>query len=160
MKIAENAVAVIDYVLTDDDGNKLDQSSDGNFAYLQNGRNIIPGLENALAGKEAGEQLQVTIPPAEAYGERSLEAIQSVPREMFPAEAEIQIGMQFQGQSPEGHVNVVTVTEVKDDVIIVDGNHPLAGKTLHFDVTVVSVREASEEELAHGHVHGPGGHQH
>ena len=79
---------------------------------------------------------------------------------MFPAEAEIQVGMQFQGQSPEGHVNVVTVTEVKDDQVIVDGNHPLAGKTLHFDVTVVEVREASEEELTHGHVHGPGGHEH
>lgn len=160
MKIARNAVAVIDYTLTDDDGTVLDQSNEGQFAYLHNGRNIIPGLEAALLDKQAGDQLNVSIEPDQAYGERDLGQIQRIPREMFPAEADIQPGMQFQGQSPEGHITVVTVAEIDGNTIVVDGNHPLAGKTLHFDVTVVDVREASQEELEHGHVHGPGGHDH
>lgn len=160
MKITSNAVAIIDYTLTDDDGNIIDQSTDGNFAYIHNGRNIIPGLEKALEEKQAGDQLRVTIEPAQAYGERDLAQIQRIPREMFPADADIKAGMQFQGQSPDGQVSVVTVAELDGETVVVDGNHPLAGKTLHFDVAVVEVREASQEELEHGHVHGPGGHQH
>ena len=160
MKITQNAVAVIDYTLTDSDGTVIDQSTDGNFAYLHNGMNIIPGLEAALLEKEAGDQLKVTVEPEQAYGEKDLAAIQQIPREMFPPEAEIEAGMQFQGESPEGQVTVVTVTAIDGDTVIVDGNHPLAGLTLNFDVTVVDVREASAEELEHGHVHGPGGHDH
>ncbi len=160
MKITQNAVATIDYKLTDDEGNVIDQSTDGNFAYLHNGRNIIPGLEAALQDKQAGDHLNVTIEPAQAYGERDLAQIQRIPREMFPPETEIKPGMQFQGQSPDGQVSVVTVTDVDGDTVVVDGNHPLAGKTLHFDVNVVDVREATAEELEHGHVHGPGGHDH
>lgn len=160
MKISQNVVATIDYTLTDNDGTVIDQSTDGNFAYLHNGHNIIPGLEAALLDKEAGDQLNVTIEPAQAYGEKDLAAIQQIPREMFPADADIKPGMQFQGQSPDGQVTVVTVTAIDGDTVVVDGNHPLAGLTLNFDVTVVDVREASAEELEHGHVHGPGGHEH
>ena len=160
MKITRNAVATIDYTLKDDDGTIIDQSADGNFAYLHNGMNIIPGLEASLLEKQAGDQLNVTIEPAQAYGEKDLAAIQRIPREMFPAETEITPGMQFQGESPEGQVSVITISEIDGDTIVVDGNHPLAGLTLHFEVTVVEVREASAEELEHGHVHGPGGHEH
>ncbi len=160
MKIAQNVIATIDYTLTDNDGTVIDQSTDGNFAYLHNGHNIIPGLEAALLEKEAGDQLNVTVEPAQAYGEKDLAAIQQIPREMFPPEADIQPGMQFQGESPEGQTSVVTVTAIDGETVVVDGNHPLAGLTLNFDVTVVDVREASAEELEHGHVHGPGGHEH
>ncbi|MFK8067971.1 MAG: peptidylprolyl isomerase [Gammaproteobacteria bacterium] len=160
MKITKNAVATIDYTLKDDDGNIIDQSTDGNFAYLHNGLNIIPGLEKALLDKEAGDQVTAVINPEEGYGERDLAQIQRIPREMFPPEADIQVGMQFQGQSPEGQQSVVSVTDIDGDTIVVDGNHPLAGITLNFDVTIIEVREASAEELEHGHVHGPGGHDH
>lgn len=160
MKISNNAIATIDYTLKDDDGNILDQSTDGDFAYLHNGRNIIPGLEKALLEKESGDELNVTIQPADGYGERDLALIQRIPRDNFPPDVEIQQGMQFQGQSPDGHVSIVTVTDIDGDTIVADGNHPLAGKTLHFEVKVIDVREASQEELDHGHVHGPGGHQH
>ena len=160
MKITQNSVAVIDYTLKDDDDNIIDQSADGTFAYLHNGRNIIAGLETALLEKQSGDQLNVTVEPAQAYGERDLAQIQRIPREMFPADAEIQAGMQFQGESPEGDATLVTVAELDGDTVVVDGNHPLAGMKLHFDVTVVDVREASQEELEHGHVHGPGGHDH
>ena len=160
MKITQNVIATIDYTLTDNDGTVIDQSTDGNFAYLHNGHNIIPGLEAALLEKEAGDQLNVTVEPAQAYGEKDLAAIQQIPREMFPPEADIQPGMQFQGESPEGQTSVVTVTAIDGETVVVDGNHPLAGLTLNFDVTVVDVREASAEELEHGHVHGPGGHEH
>ncbi len=160
MKIAENSVATIDYTLKDDEDVVIDQSSDGNFAYLHNGQNIIPGLEAALLGKAAGDKVEVTVEPAQAYGEKDLAQIQRVPRDMFPAEADIQPGMQFQGESPDGQMSVVTVSDIDGDEVVVDGNHPLAGLTLHFDVSVVDVREASAEELEHGHVHGPGGHAH
>lgn len=160
MKIAKDAVAIIDYTLKDDDNNLLDQSSDGSFAYLHNGQNIIPGLENALLEKQAGDELSVSIDSAKAYGERDLALIQRIPRENFPEDVEIEAGMQFHGQSADGQMSVITVTEIDGDTVVADGNHPLAGKTLHFDVKVIEVREASQEELDHGHVHGPGGHQH
>lgn len=160
MKITENAVVVIDYTLKDDDDNIIDQSADGNFAYLNNGRNIISGLEKALVDKEKGDQVSASIGPADGYGERDESQVQKISREMFPPEADIQVGMQFQGQSAEGHQAVITITEINGDEIVADGNHPLAGMTLHFEVTIVDVREATEEELEHGHVHGAGGHQH
>ncbi len=160
MKITKDVVAVIDYTLTDNDGTVIDQTTDGNFAYLHNGMNIIPGLEAALLEKEAGDQLKVTIEPAQGYGEKDLAAIQQIPRKMFPAEADIKVGMQFQGESSDGQMTVVTITAINGDTLTVDGNHPLAGLTLNFKVTVVDVREASAEELEHGHVHGAGGHNH
>lgn len=160
MQIADNTVVTIDYTLKDDDGNILDSSSDGQFAYLHGSNNIIPGLENALTGKSSGDEIDVKVSPAEGYGERHDSMVQAVPRDMFDSEQEIQVGMQFHAQSPEGEMIVVTVTDVEGDDITVDGNHPLAGKNLNFGVKVVDVREATSEELDHGHVHGPGGHQH
>ena len=160
MQIADNTVVIIDYTLKDDAGNILDSSNDGQFAYLHGANNIIPGLENALTGKSSGDKIDVTVSPAEGYGERNDNMVQAVPRDMFDSDQEIQVGMQFHAQSPQGDMIVVTVTDIDGDDITVDGNHPLAGKNLNFDVKVVDVREATSEEIDHGHVHGPGGHHH
>ena len=160
MQITKNKVASINYVLKDNDGNVLDQSSDGSFAYLHGASNIIPGLENALEGKKQGDKVQVTIKPEDGYGEQNPALIQQVPRSAFPEDMEIKAGMQFQAASDGGHETLVTVTGVEGDQVTVDGNHPMAGQTLNFDVSVGEVRDASEEELSHGHVHGPDGHHH
>ena len=160
MQIADKMVVTIDYTLKDDNGNILDSSNDGNFAYLHGSNNIIPGLENALTGKSAGDEVEVTVSPTEGYGERNDSMVQAVPRDMFDSEQEIEVGMQFHAQSPEGDMVVVTVMDVDDDDITVDGNHPLAGMNLNFGVKVIDIREATTEEIDHGHVHGPGGHNH
>lgn len=160
MQIGNNSVAIIDYILKDSEGNVLDQSGDGAFAYLHGAQNIIPGLEAALEGKSAGDAVQVEIAPEDGYGEHDPEAIQEIPRSMFPEDMEIQTGMQFQAQSPEGHMMALTIVEAKEETVVADANHALAGVTLNFDVTIKEVRQASEEELEHGHVHGPGGHDH
>lgn len=160
MQIAKDRVATIDYVLKDDEGNVIDQSQDGNFAYLHGAHNIIPGLENALAGKSEGDEVSVRVNPAEGYGERHEELVQVVQREMFPDDVDVEVGMQFHAQSPDGQMIVITVTDIEDENITIDGNHPLAGVNLNFDVKVCEVRDATDEEVAHGHVHGAGGHHH
>ncbi|MCF6336449.1 MAG: peptidylprolyl isomerase [Gammaproteobacteria bacterium] len=160
MTIAENKVVTLHYTLTDDEGTVIDQSDDGSFLYLHGASNIIPGLENALTGKTSGDELKVTVPPEEGYGERDDARLESVSREMFPADAEIEAGMQFHAEGPEGEMMTVTVAGVDGDTVKIDGNHPLAGVQLNFDVKVIDVRDASAEEVEHGHVHGPGGHQH
>lgn len=159
MIISENVVVLFHYSLTDENGNELDSSTDKDpLAYIHGHKNIIPGLEKELDGKKEGDVMVVTIEAAEAYGERQEQMIQEVPRASFQVE-EMTVGMRFEAQTPNGPVSVV-VTNVTDDMVTVDGNHPLAGKDLTFDVKIDSVREATEEELEHGHVHGPGGHQH
>ena len=160
MQIAQNSVVTLHYTLKDNDGNIIDKSDDGSFLYLHGAMNIIPGLENALAGKTAGEELSVSVAPAEGYGEKDPGRVQEVPKEMFESSEEIKVGVQFHAQGPDGNAVVVTVTEVRDDVVVVDGNHALAGVDLNFDVKIVDVREASEEEISHGHVHGEHGHHH
>lgn len=160
MKVADNTVVLIDYTLTDNDGAVIDSSEGaGPLAYLHGAGNIIPGLEEALLGKEAGDEVQAKIEPAKGYGERHEQLKQDVPRELFSGVDDVQVGMQFQSETEQGPV-LVTVVEINDDMVTVDGNHPLAGMHLNFDVTIREVREASEEELAHGHVHGEGGHHH
>ena len=160
MQIENDKVVTINYTLTDDAGTIIDQSQDSTFSYLHGAQNIIPGLEDALHGKQAEDKLQVTIEPEKAYGERDDSQIQAVPREMFPEDVDIEAGMTFHAESPDGAPVTVTVTEVSDATVTVDGNHPLAGQTLNFDVEVIGVREAGEQELEHGHVHGPDGHHH
>jgi len=161
MQISTNSVVLIDYTLTNDQGNVIDTSSGGEpLAYLQGHQNIISGLESALEGKSAGDRVQVSIAPADGYGERDESLSQAVPRQMFEEADKVTVGMQFHTQTEQGHEQVVTVTAVDAEHVTVDANHPLAGETLNFDVTVVEVREALPEELAHGHVHGPGGHHH
>lgn len=158
MQIEAQKVVTLNYTLTDSDGNVIDQSQDGSFAYLHGASNIIPGLENALQGKQAGDSVEVSVDPADGYGERDASKTQAVPRNMFPEDTEIQPGMQFQAQGPNGESLVVTVVEIDDDSVTVDGNHPLAGVQLNFAVDVLEVRDAQQEELDHGHVHSPGGH--
>lgn len=160
MQIANDKVVLIHYTLTDDEGKVLD-SSEGQepLAYLHGHGNIIPGLENALTGRSAGEKLSVTVAPIDGYGERDNDMVQSVPKSAFQGVDEILPGMQFQAQSPEG-MQLVTVLDVDGDEVILDGNHPMAGLTLNFAVEITEVRDASREELEHGHVHGPGGHHH
>ena len=160
MQIDKHSVVTLHYTLKDNDGNILDESSDGSFCYLHGENNIIPGLESALAGRISGDELSVTVPPEEGYGEHDAERTQAVPRDMFPPEHEIEPGMQFQAQGPEGQALLVTVVKVEEDSVTVDGNHPLAGVQLNFDVKIIEVRTANEEEIEHGHVHGPGGHHH
>ncbi len=160
MKITKNVVASISYELTDDAGTVLDSSKgQAPLAYLHGNQNLIPGLENELEGKGSGDAFKVRIEPENAYGVRDDEMVQDVAREQFPSDVDIQPGMQFQAQTPAG-MQVVTVVGVKDETVTLDGNHPLAGVALNFDVEVVEVREATSEELEHGHVHGPGGHHH
>ena len=151
---------MLHYTLTDNEGKVIDKSDDGSFAYLHGARNIIPGLEDALAGKATGDELKVSIPPEEGYGHRDESMLQEVPKTMFEDDSQIAVGSQFHAQGPNGEMLVVTVMEVNDDNVVVDGNHPLAGVELNFDVMIVDVRDASAEELEHGHVHGPGGHHH
>jgi len=152
MQISENSVVSIDYVLTDAAGEELDRSGEGSpLAYLQGANTIIPGLERALVCKTAGESLRVEVAPADGYGEYNDDLVQVVSLEMFEDADAIKPGMRFETSS-DGD-GVVTVTEVSDAGVTVDGNHPLAGQTLMFDVTVANVREATAEELSHGHVH-------
>jgi FKBP-type peptidyl-prolyl cis-trans isomerase SlyD len=160
MQITDNKVVSINYTLTDDANNVIDSSEGGDpLAYLHGANNIIPGLEIALSGKSVGDKLKVTVKPEDAYGVRDEALLQVIPRDRFEPDVDIQIGMQFQTPSESG-LEVVTVIQVTDDGVTVDGNHPLAGVTLLFNVEVVEVRDASEEELSHGHVHGPDGHHH
>jgi FKBP-type peptidyl-prolyl cis-trans isomerase SlyD len=160
MQISQNSVVLIDYRLTNDAGDELDSSAEhGPLAYLHGHGNIVPGLEQALEGRSVGDEFSVSIEPAMAYGELNPALTQTLPSSMFGGVDQIAVGMQFHAQTDHG-VEVVTVTAVESDEVTIDGNHPMAGKTLHFDVTVREVRTASEEELAHGHVHGEHGHQH
>jgi FKBP-type peptidyl-prolyl cis-trans isomerase SlyD len=161
MQIAQDKVVLIHYTLTDDGGKVLDSSSGGDpLAYLHGQGNIIPGLEKALEGKQAGDKLNVRVEPTEGYGVRDASLVQQVPRRAFGSVSKVEPGMQFHAQSAQGQMRVVTVTHVKGDMVTVDGNHPLAGEVLVFDVEVAEVRDATGEELEHGHVHGPGGHHH
>ena len=160
MQIESNSVVTLHYTLKDNDGNIIDQSDDGSFLYMHGAMNIIPGLENALAGKSAGDEISVKVSPEEGYGVKDEARIQEVPKDMFDKSDEIQVGVQFHAQGPDGSAVVVTVIEVKDDAVVIDANHALAGVDLNFEVKIVDVREASEEEIEHGHVHGPHGHQH
>jgi FKBP-type peptidyl-prolyl cis-trans isomerase SlyD len=160
MLIEKDRVALIHYTLTDDSGAVIDSSTGGEpLAYLHGSGNLVPGLENALEGKRAGEKFSVTVAPADGYGVRDEQLIQRVPKRSLGGAGEIKKGMQFQAQVGGG-IRVFTVTAVVGDMIMLDGNHALADKRLNFQIDVVEVRAASEEELAHGHVHGVGGHHH
>src|SRR5688572_1549777 len=160
MAIEKDKVVSIDYTLTGEDGQVLDSSQGREpLAYLHGAGNIIPGLENALEGKAPGDELNVMVPPDQAYGPRDERMVQPVPRTAFQGVADIQPGMQFQANTNAGP-RLITVVDVAADQVTIDANHPLAGATLNFDVKVVNVRDATNEEKSHGHVHGPGGHQH
>lgn len=160
MHIEKNRVVTLNYTLRDEQGTVIDTSEGRSpLTYLHGKGNIIPGLEQALAGKAAGEKLDVSIQPEEAYGVRDERLVQILPRSKLPEGAEVRPGMQLRTDGARGP-RLVSVVKVERDFITVDGNHPLAGRTLHFSVEVAEVRKATHEEVSHGHVHGPGGHHH
>jgi len=157
MKIANNLAVSIHYTLKNDAGDVVDASEGAEpLVYLHGHQNIVPGLENALAGCEVGEAKKVSVSPAEGYGEKNDELIQTVPRAMFTGVDKIELGMEFQVQNSEGQAHFVEVVDVTGEEVVIDGNHGLAGQNLHFEVEVLEVREATKDELEHGHVHGAG----
>ena len=158
MQVADNMAVSIHYTLTNDDGEVLDSSiGDDALVYLHGRENIISGLEKALVGKVAGDKFNVRIAPENAYGELTDDMIQVISRDMFEGIDDIEVGMQFHADVSYGS-GVVTVVSIDDDNITIDGNHPLAGLALTFDVEVIDVRAATEEEATHGHIHGAGCH--
>ncbi len=160
MKINANSVASFHYTLKNDAGETLD-SSEGQdpLSYLHGAQNIVPGLEKEMEGKSIGDSFSVVVQAAEGYGEIDENLLQELPKSMFAGVENIEAGMEFQAQTEHG-VQIIAVTKVEGDSVYVDGNHPLAGQNLHFDIEVTDIRDASQEELDHGHVHGPGGHHH
>jgi FKBP-type peptidyl-prolyl cis-trans isomerase SlyD len=160
MSIAANQVVSIHYTLKGDDGKVIDSSAAGEpLTYLHGHGNLIPGLERELLGKSRGDKLQVKIAPADGYGEYDPQLVQRVARRSLKGIANVRVGMRLQAQTPQGS-RAVTVTHITGDMVTLDGNHPLAGQNLNFEVEVAAVRAATEEELSHGHVHGPDGHHH
>lgn len=163
MQISEGTVATFRYTLTDAAGEVLDASAPGQaMPYLHGASNIVPGLEQALEGRSAGDTFEVAVLPEDGYGPHHPELVQVVPRQAFQGVDNLSVGMQFQagGAASDGDGMMVVVTALDGDNVTVDGNHPLAGQTLHFAIEVEDVRAATEEETQHGHVHGAGGHHH
>ena len=160
MKISKGKVVSIHYALNDAAGEVL-ESSEGEapLEYLHGHGNIIAGLEKVLHGKAAGEKLKAVIPPEDGYGVRDEAMVKRLPLSSFQNQDEVQVGAQFQADTSQGP-RLATVTEMDDENVTIDLNHPLADQTLSFDIEVVDVREATEEELSHGHAHGPEGHAH
>ena len=160
MSIAQDQVVSIHYTLKNDAGEVLDSSASGEpLTYLHGHGNLIPGLERELTGKNIGDKLAVTIAPADGYGDYDNALVQRVPRRALKGIQHLRVGMQLQAQTEQG-ARTVTVTRLAGDLVTLDGNHPLAGQNLNFEVEVKDVRAATPEELAHGHVHGPDGHHH
>ena len=160
MKIADKHVVTLNYTLTDNDGEIIDQAQDGSFVYLHGAENIILGLEKELTDKVVGDKFTVKVSPEEGYGARDDSRVENVPREMFPEDQQIDPGMVFHAEGPNGETITVTVLEVNDETVKIDSNHALAGIDLNFEVEVMHVREAEPVEIEHGHVHGPDGHHH
>ncbi|MGD8783232.1 MAG: peptidylprolyl isomerase [Thioalkalispiraceae bacterium] len=156
MQISANKVVTIDYTLKDNDDQIIDESKNGEFAYLHGASNIIPGLESALDDKKSGDTLSVSIEPKDGYGDRIPSMTQVVSMDMFDTPEQVQVGQQFHAQGADGQDIMITVTNVDGDQVTIDGNHPLAGMQLNFDVTVIDVRDATEQEIEHGHVHAHG----
>ena len=156
MNITKHKVAAIHYTLRDSDGNVLDTSEGRDpLYYLHGANNLIPGMEEGLEGRAKGDHLQLDVAPEKGYGKHDPQLVEEVPRQAFGGQ-NIEVGMQFETNDGQ----VVTVTDVSPDMVTVDANHPLADQNLHFDVEVIDVRDATADELAHGHVHGPGGANH
>jgi FKBP-type peptidyl-prolyl cis-trans isomerase SlyD len=159
VQVGKNTVVGLTYELTDADG-KVIEKTDGPIEYLHGGYDgIFPLVEQALVGRTVGDSCRVRLEPDDAFGEYDAELMHLEPRSKFPAN--IAVGMRFEGRGVEsGTTLVYTVTDVAEDKVVVDGNHPLAGRTLQFACAVTAVRAATAEELEHGHVHGAHGHEH
>ena len=152
-------VVLMHYTLTSDQGEVID-TSDGRepMAYLHGADNIVPGLERQLEGLALGSSIRAVVTPAEGYGDRNEDATQVLPRDLFPADMELEPGMPFAAEAGEGQVMHFFVVSIQEDAVLVDANHPLAGMNLNFAVEIVGIRDPTAEELEHGHPHGPEGH--
>jgi len=160
LEISADRVVTIHYTLKSDSGAVLDSSAGGEpLAYIQGHGNLVAGLEKALEGKQEGSSVAVVVSPADGYGTRDESLVQRVPKRSLQGAGAIKKGMQFHARTDDG-MRLFTVAAVIGDMVTLDANHPLADQTLHFEVQVVGVREATAEELEHGHVHGAGGHHH
>jgi FKBP-type peptidyl-prolyl cis-trans isomerase SlyD len=158
MSIDKNNVVSFHYTLKNGQGEVIESSADQDpLEYLHGHRNIIPGLERELTGKSVGEKFTATIKPENAYGNYDEGLLQTLSRDEFEGVDQLQIGMQFEVEDDDG-IGLVTVTEINDDEVTIDGNHPLAGEILQFDIEVLEIRDATSEELTHGHAHNPDGH--
>lgn len=161
MTIQKDKVVTMHYHLTDPDGQVLDSSRDSDpLTYLHGAGHLIGGLEQALTGLDVGATKTVEVEPADAYGEHNANAMQTVPRQELAGIENLEVGMQLQAHSPNGETVTFFVTEIRDDAVMLDPNHPLAGVALTFDVEIMDIRDATDEELSHGHVHGEGEHHH
>lgn len=161
MTLQSNKVITFNYTLKDKEGQILDSTSnDGPYSFLTGQNQVLPGLELALAGMIIGSKKNIKLLAADAYGEYDEGAIQIVKREFFPEEVELEIGITYFAHSPEGKNLQFVIAKIENDDVTVDFNHPFAGKELEFDVELLDVRDATPEEISHGHVHGPGGHHH
>jgi FKBP-type peptidyl-prolyl cis-trans isomerase SlyD len=161
MKITNGCVVAMDYTLKTEDGSLIDTSEgDEPLWYLHGSGQIVPGLEAALTGRQAGDKLEAVVKPEDGYGLRRSDRVLTVPRSRLPEGPEPEVGMQLEAQGRRGEQVILWVTEVNGDQVTLDGNHPLAGHTLYFEVEVKHVREATAEERLHGHVHGPDAYPH
>lgn len=160
MKVAKNTVVSIAYTLKDSDGNVLDTAeADAPLAYLHGCGNLIPGMEKALDNRDTGEKFEVVVPPEEGYGTFNDDLVWELDKDQFEDAGSLELGAQFVMETDDEQV-LVEVVDIQDDFVVVDGNHELADETLHFEIEVVDVREATAEEIDHGHAHGPDGHDH
>ncbi|MBT8377952.1 MAG: peptidylprolyl isomerase [Ignavibacteria bacterium] len=161
MSVEMNKVIIFNYTLKDDTGTVLDSSENKEpLSFLSGSNTILPKLEKTLTGMIIGSKKNVKLSTEDAYGDYKEEAVQTVNKDQFPKEAQLTVGASYMANSPDGKQMPFVITEVKEQDITVDFNHPLAGKDLEFDVELIDVREATPEEMQHGHVHGPGGHHH
>lgn len=160
MKIVKDVVVSIAYIMKNEDGMILDEATTEHpLDYLHGHFNLVDGLENELEGKAVGDKLEVTVTPENGYGEYDDDLVQRVPSEVFGDVEELEVGMRFLADTDQGQIPV-EITAVEDGFVVVDANHTLAGQTMHFSVEVLAIREASAEELTHGHAHGAHGHHH
>jgi len=161
MALQEKKVVTFNYTLKDENGEVLDSTEKGGpFSFVTGNKQVLPRLEDALSSMIIGSKKNIKLAATDAYGEYDEGAVQKVKRNLFPEEAELEIGSSYFAHSPEGQHLQFIVTEIENDDITVNFNHPLAGKNLEFDVELMDVRDATPEEISHGHVHGPGGHHH
>ncbi len=159
--VTDGKVVTIHYTLTDDAGEVVDSSKGSPpLEFLQGAGNIVAGLEEALVGRARGDAFKVDVAPEKGYGVHDPRGLQRIPRDAFPDDVDLEPGMQFGAEDPQGGSTTVWIVKVESDQIVIDTNHPMAGKTLHFDVSIEGVRDATREEIAHGHPHGEHGHHH
>lgn len=161
MAIEPNKVVTMNFTLTDDQGNVLDTTDNGGpFSYMTGSNMILPKLEEAVNGMIIGMKKNIKLDAVDAYGNYNEQIVQVVGKENFPEDFELEVGMSYMASSPDGAQMPFVITEVRDEDVTIDFNHPLAGKNLNFDIELLDVRDATAEELSHGHVHGPDGHHH